>query len=589
MKIAVVSIAKNEAKHVKRWADSARDADMMVILDTGSEDDTVALAKEAGVTVHHHVFNPWRFDVARNHLLDLLPDDIDWVINLDLDEVLLPGWREHLEQVPDNVNAPRYKFVFAINPDGSEGLTFDGYKIHRRFSHRWVNAVHEVMFSVVPEVQSYMPVFQINHMQDHSKSRAQYLDLLKMSVDEDPDNDRNTYYYARELMYNVHKGDNRDLAIAEFKRHLSLPRATWNAERAFSCRYIANISLNPSEKILYYMRGVGENPLSREIWLDMAEFHYSNQDWFKMYWAAKMALNITEQPHHYLNEGWSWGFRLDDIAALAAYNLGLFSEAVVHGQKAVNFAPNDERLKSNLTFYKMATSKVDVIIPTKNNMLNLIKLVNQLNTDSAIDKIIVVADGDEAYNDLNVLPKNIIKTMVPLGSGIHVMWNLGMQVAGTGNYITFINDDVSIGDNCITNMLNAMCANPSIGLICPSYANVKDVVNREVDYICNAVYDGTGGMAGFCMMLAKDLVPSWSFDERLKWLGGDNLLLHWITEVMNRKGVICSDARCHHDDNATFKSDPPEGWENIKKADRIIYEKIMKDYNKTKTIKKPNN
>lgn len=66
MRIAVVTIALNETRHVRRWAASAQDADMLIIGDTGSEDDTVEVAIDAGVIVHHLSVLPWRFDDARN-------------------------------------------------------------------------------------------------------------------------------------------------------------------------------------------------------------------------------------------------------------------------------------------------------------------------------------------------------------------------------------------------------------------------------------------------------------------------------------------------------------------------------------------
>ena len=77
MKIAVYTIAKNEEQFVKRWADSCKEADYRLILDTGSTDETTAIAWDIGVTTHHKEFTPWRFDHARNHALSLLPEDID--------------------------------------------------------------------------------------------------------------------------------------------------------------------------------------------------------------------------------------------------------------------------------------------------------------------------------------------------------------------------------------------------------------------------------------------------------------------------------------------------------------------------------
>ena len=42
MRIAVYTIAKNEEAFVQRWFDSAKEADHLLILDTGSTDNTTA-------------------------------------------------------------------------------------------------------------------------------------------------------------------------------------------------------------------------------------------------------------------------------------------------------------------------------------------------------------------------------------------------------------------------------------------------------------------------------------------------------------------------------------------------------------------
>lgn len=73
MKIAVYAISKNEEKFVKRFCESAKDADLILIADTGSTDDTVALARNCGAVVHDICITPWRFDDARNAALALVP------------------------------------------------------------------------------------------------------------------------------------------------------------------------------------------------------------------------------------------------------------------------------------------------------------------------------------------------------------------------------------------------------------------------------------------------------------------------------------------------------------------------------------
>lgn len=48
-KIVVYAISKNEEKHVKRWVESMKEADEIIVLDTGSTDKTVKLLKDLGV------------------------------------------------------------------------------------------------------------------------------------------------------------------------------------------------------------------------------------------------------------------------------------------------------------------------------------------------------------------------------------------------------------------------------------------------------------------------------------------------------------------------------------------------------------
>mgnify|MGYP000955049096 FL=1 len=48
MKIIVYAICKNESKFVNRWMDSMTEADAVVVLDTGSSDDTVEKLRRRG-------------------------------------------------------------------------------------------------------------------------------------------------------------------------------------------------------------------------------------------------------------------------------------------------------------------------------------------------------------------------------------------------------------------------------------------------------------------------------------------------------------------------------------------------------------
>jgi glycosyltransferase involved in cell wall biosynthesis len=350
LKIAVYTIALNEEDFVERWYESAKDADYLLIADTGSTDKTVELARSLGINVFEISVKPWRFDIARNASLSLLPPDIDFCISLDMDEILLPGWREELEKIQGHgITRPRYKYIWNWNEDGSPGLQYNGDKIHSRQGYRWKHPVHEVAgaYGDVVEVQT-MVGLEINHHADNTKSRGQYLPLLQMAVQEDPDDDRNAFYYARELFY---YGRNEE-AIKEFKRHLSLPRAVWPPERAASMRYLGKIDKDNSED--WFKKAIAQAPGRREPHVDLAQFYYEQQDWVNCLDQAMKALSITERPLEYLCEAPAWSWKPHDLAAISLYRLNRFSEALEQGKLALDSAPLDQRLKKNLEFYSEA-------------------------------------------------------------------------------------------------------------------------------------------------------------------------------------------------------------------------------------------
>lgn len=353
-KIAVYTIAKNEDQFVHRWYESAKNADYLLIVDTGSTDKTIEYALDLGINVESITVEPWRFDSARNQALDYLPQDIDYCIALDMDEVLVGDWRKSFQSISPNVflnsnsvvtTRPRYKYIWSWNPDGTPGLVYGGDKIHTRHNYIWKHPVHEVLVSTATEVQQWIDL-EIHHYPDLTKSRGQYLPLLELSVKEDPTSDRNSFYYARELYFN----NFYDTAAQEFKRHLSLPNAQWLPERAASMRYLSKIE--PYNKEVWLLRAAAEAPERREAWVELAQLYYEKNQWPSCYASAKRALSITQKPLEYLCEEFAWGSLPYDLAALSAYFLGLKKDAVELGEQAVLLNPNDRRLQINLQFYK---------------------------------------------------------------------------------------------------------------------------------------------------------------------------------------------------------------------------------------------
>lgn len=346
MKIAVYTIAKNEEQFVERWAESCKDADYRFILDTGSTDKTVELARAAGVEVAVASISPWRFDDARNISLGLLPADIDMCIALDMDEVLVPGWREELEKVSPKTTRPRYQYTWSWNGD-DPGLQYGGDKIHARHGYRWKHPVHEVLVADrIQEVQEWIGL-EIHHFPDKSKSRGQYFPLLELAVAEDPSDDRNQYYLAREYFFNSMYDNAADM----FKKHLANPNAKWEPERAASMRYLAKCEPDKAESWL--LKAIKESPGRREALVELSILMYQQSRWSLCFINAKAATDIKEKPLDYLCEEFAWGYLPWDLMAISSYNLGDSESAYNYNSIALEFDPDNDRLINNMKFYQV--------------------------------------------------------------------------------------------------------------------------------------------------------------------------------------------------------------------------------------------
>lgn len=349
MKISAYTIALNEEKFAEGFAKALQnEVDEIVVLDTGSTDKTVEALRDNGVRVHEGIISPWRFDVARNINLSHVSPDTDVCVCVDLDERFEPGLRKGIEAAwQPGVNSIRYQYAWSHKPDNTPALTFWYEKIHARSGFRWVKPVHEVLACNTEKVFASSDTIFLHHWPDASKSRSSYLPLLELAVKEEPDDDRSSHYLGREYtFYGMHNE-----AIAELQRHLSLQASTWKPERAASMRMIAkayNQTRKPEDAISWMMRACNEAPGEREPWVDLAFMAYERQYWGMCYGAAKQALTIETKPSTYMCEPDAWGEKPHDLASIAAWNLGMIDEALMHAKLAAAINPTDARLQGNV-------------------------------------------------------------------------------------------------------------------------------------------------------------------------------------------------------------------------------------------------
>ncbi|MBR1420374.1 MAG: glycosyltransferase family 2 protein [Selenomonadaceae bacterium] len=96
MKISACYIVKNEEKVIARSLESVKDSvDEIIIVDTGSEDRTIEIAREFGAQIFS---SPWNNDFATPRNLAIDHATGDWIVFLDADEFFTEETRQNIPQ-----------------------------------------------------------------------------------------------------------------------------------------------------------------------------------------------------------------------------------------------------------------------------------------------------------------------------------------------------------------------------------------------------------------------------------------------------------------------------------------------------------
>ncbi|HEX3767891.1 MAG TPA: glycosyltransferase family 2 protein [Puia sp.] len=137
-KLSVVIICFNEEKNIARCIDSVKDvADEILILDSWSTDQTVAIAESKGAVVKQEVFRG--FIEKKNKAVELASND--FVLSLDADEALNPLLTQSILHIKENFSTRAYRMNRCSNYCGKfirHGSWYPDAKIRlfdRRIAH----------------------------------------------------------------------------------------------------------------------------------------------------------------------------------------------------------------------------------------------------------------------------------------------------------------------------------------------------------------------------------------------------------------------------------------------------------------------
>ncbi|GAA4707211.1 hypothetical protein [Brevibacillus fulvus] len=250
---AVYALYQNDQQGVRRFLQSVKEADQIVLCDIGATDQTTALIDEFArehPAVHLQRYelclSPWRFDDAKNIALSLVSPAMDLCICLQLDEYMEPGWKEQINAAWESGITGFAHRLKIIQPDATE-LEGWAQQIHLRKGHLWKLPVHEVL-----EYQDLAIIKELNQLtifrQPYRDTTPEnYEKLLEWSVKERPNNWK-TWYHLAQVYARQRKWTEAQTAI---DKAASLPEM--NPAAIYRLKYEICRELQQTDQALAYL------------------------------------------------------------------------------------------------------------------------------------------------------------------------------------------------------------------------------------------------------------------------------------------------------------------------------------------------
>jgi glycosyltransferase involved in cell wall biosynthesis len=398
-KFSVALIAKNEALTLPRMIGSLKEfqerGGEIWVLDTGSTDNTIEVAQSLGckteavgdkfrINIDEDLANKinakfviegelpvvkageslFDFASARNYIADFPENDM--IATPDCDEIYTKLDLDKLDKViSDGAEQLDYEFVFSHDHLGNPIIKFRHCKFYNRKKMKWVGIIHEVLNGAANKMYLGEDVIKLEHYQNEKTNRSGYLKGLAVDCYNNPTNDRNSHYFAREMFYN---GGRYKSAIKEFENHISMNR--WPTEAAQSMLYIGDSYKNlgnTDEMLKWYTKSV-EKEVRREPLMRLAEYYFAKNLHRQVVAYCEAALTVTQLPF-YSNHQPYYENVPHELLYISYWWLGNKEKSKEHYLKALAFCPTNQKYISDGKFYNIPT-RLDIYANKIKSMQN---------------------------------------------------------------------------------------------------------------------------------------------------------------------------------------------------------------------------
>jgi len=367
--ISACMIVKDEEKLLPQCLESIVDVvDEIVVVDTGSTDGTVAIAKSFGARVYHH---PWENDFSkhRNQSIDYATGE--WILIIDADEKLCEGGALIKEVIKDN-SIDSIFFTVISYSDNKSSQTFNNSP--RLFLNNgniiYQGIVHNRLIGFQKSKNSPIKLLHYGYDLGDETNRAKFertTALLKNRIKQNPEDPLPfSYMAASYLTLNLFEE-----AIDASTTAIRLADKQKNYDTIFLwTHYLASAALYATKRFeeakQYCSKALKRFDRHLDSWYILSRVYFAENDWVNLFRCTEEYLNLVERvkksPEEFgtvVNENVGSIWKIYLIIGFAKFAKGHREIALKNYEKAFNNCPLKWKCHKTIGFFHLEIEDYD--------------------------------------------------------------------------------------------------------------------------------------------------------------------------------------------------------------------------------------
>ncbi|MEG0774525.1 glycosyltransferase family 2 protein [Clostridium sp.] len=360
--ISLCMIVKNEEKLLSKCLDGIKElVDEIVIVDTGSTDRTIEIAKKYTNSIYNF---QWvnDFSAARNFAFSKATKE--YIFWLDADDIITEDNKEKFktlkQELSNDIDYVTAIYDYSISDDGKVLTSFRLNRIVKNFKgFYWHNIIHEDLIAWGNKIDS---AIHLTHLKNHYDCERN-INFIRQKMNSGYFlTHKENLLYGQELFYAKYYDD----TIRVFKNYLKHLEGTLS-DRRYACRMLSNC---------YDIKGDYENALSYLIdcfkygppydyeLYKLATFLQSEKRYEEAIYWYKHLISCPDLNNDY--ENWIKYLPHQQLCC-CYYELGDLDNSNKHNEMAANFNPNDPYVVENRQLFKSLGFNNDIEDTGKDN------------------------------------------------------------------------------------------------------------------------------------------------------------------------------------------------------------------------------